>query len=237
MIVEDAVDLVRPLAAEREIDVETPTPGQRHLECRPTASGSSRCCSTCCPTRSSTTGHGGTVRGRLRARPPTGRVRDRRPTPARHPADKWPACSRRSTAWAPSSTEVEGTGLGLALTQAAGGGDGRHASTCEQRGGGQHLHRRAAAESRAEPSASEAPAARRRPGPAPDGDEATILYVEDNLSNLRLVEQILARRPGLRLIPAMQGALGLELARQHRPDLILLDLHLPDLQGARCSPG
>ena len=58
-----------------------------------------------------------------------------------------------------------------------------------------------------------------------------MLYIEDNPSNLRLVEQVIAERPGVRLITAMQGRLGLELARQHRPDLILLDLHLPDLPG------
>jgi CheY-like chemotaxis protein len=59
----------------------------------------------------------------------------------------------------------------------------------------------------------------------------TVLYVEDNLSNSRLVERILARRPEVRLISAMQGSLGLDLARQHHPDLVLLDLHLPDMQG------
>ena len=59
----------------------------------------------------------------------------------------------------------------------------------------------------------------------------TLLYIEDNLSNLRLVERILARRPEVTLLSAMQGGAGLELARQHRPDLILLDLHLPDIQG------
>jgi CheY-like chemotaxis protein len=56
--------------------------------------------------------------------------------------------------------------------------------------------------------------------------------VEDNLSNLTLIEQLLEQRPAIRLISAMQGGLGLELARHHRPDLILLDLHLPDMHGA-----
>ena len=71
----------------------------------------------------------------------------------------------------------------------------------------------------------------------------TVLYIEDNLSNLRLVERILARRPEVTLISAMQGSIGLELARQHRPDFILLDLHLPDIQGdevlrqLRADPG
>jgi PleD family two-component response regulator len=58
-----------------------------------------------------------------------------------------------------------------------------------------------------------------------------VLYVEDNLSNLRLVESILTRHPHLKLLAAMQGTLGLELARLQKPDLILLDLHLPDIGG------
>jgi len=58
-----------------------------------------------------------------------------------------------------------------------------------------------------------------------------ILYIEDNLSNLTLVEEMLAEQPHLQLITAMQGGLGLDLARRHLPDLILLDLHLPDLPG------
>lgn len=59
----------------------------------------------------------------------------------------------------------------------------------------------------------------------------TVLYIEDNLSNLQLVERVLSRRPGVRLISAMRPQLGLELAAEHDPDLILLDLHLPDMPG------
>jgi len=59
----------------------------------------------------------------------------------------------------------------------------------------------------------------------------TVLYIEDNLSNLQLMEQILEHCPGVKLLSAMQGQLGLELARVHMPDWILLDLHLPDLEG------
>jgi PAS domain S-box-containing protein len=58
-----------------------------------------------------------------------------------------------------------------------------------------------------------------------------ILYIEDNLSNLTLVEEMLAEHPHIELLTAMQGGLGLDLARQHLPDLILLDLHLPDMRG------
>ena len=67
--------------------------------------------------------------------------------------------------------------------------------------------------------------------PSSSDQSGTVLYIEDNLSNLRLVERTIALRPGVKLIPAMQGRLGLALAQQHRPDLILLDLHLPDISG------
>jgi signal transduction histidine kinase/CheY-like chemotaxis protein len=59
----------------------------------------------------------------------------------------------------------------------------------------------------------------------------TVLYVEDDLSNLALVEHILLRRPGIRLIHAAQGHLGVELAQAHNPDLVLLDIRLPDISG------
>ena len=58
-----------------------------------------------------------------------------------------------------------------------------------------------------------------------------VLYVEDNLANLNLVQRIVEYRPSITLLSAMQGSLGLELAREHHPDLILLDLHLPDIPG------
>jgi CheY-like chemotaxis protein len=63
------------------------------------------------------------------------------------------------------------------------------------------------------------------------GNVATILYVEDNLSNIRLVERILEHRQGIRLVSCMQGRLALDIAREHKPDAILLDLHLPDMTG------
>lgn len=59
----------------------------------------------------------------------------------------------------------------------------------------------------------------------------TVLYIEDNFSNLKLIEGIVAEQPGVELMTAMQGKLGLDLARRHLPDLILLDLHLPDMPG------
>jgi CheY-like chemotaxis protein len=59
----------------------------------------------------------------------------------------------------------------------------------------------------------------------------TVLYIEDNPSNLKLMEEIFSMRAELTLITATQGQLGLDLAREHLPNLVLLDLHLPDLPG------
>ena len=58
-----------------------------------------------------------------------------------------------------------------------------------------------------------------------------LLYIEDNLSNRTLVQWILDRDTDIDLIPAAGGKVGLELAREHRPAVIVLDLHLPDMRG------
>ncbi|MDH3975754.1 MAG: response regulator [Deltaproteobacteria bacterium] len=62
-------------------------------------------------------------------------------------------------------------------------------------------------------------------------EKFTLLYVEDNISNLKLVTQILARRSDVLMITAQTAKLGLELAYAHRPHVILLDIMLPDMDG------
>jgi CheY-like chemotaxis protein len=127
-------------------------------------------------------------------------------------------------------TTVEGTGLGLALSKSLVEAMGGCLTVDTMRGEGTTFG--------LELSSVAAPAAL---AGGPDEEELQpaadtprkVLYIEDNLSNLTLIERLLARRPGLKLISAMTGNLGLDLARQHAGDLdlILLDLHLPDLQG------
>ncbi|MCL4481416.1 MAG: ATP-binding protein, partial [Bacteroidetes bacterium] len=61
----------------------------------------------------------------------------------------------------------------------------------------------------------------------------TLLYIEDNVSNIQLVEQILeVHRPGIRLITETYGRNAVKLATDYKPDLILLDLDLPDIHGS-----
>jgi CheY-like chemotaxis protein len=77
-----------------------------------------------------------------------------------------------------------------------------------------------------------APATPRATTPdTPTAPQRTVLYIEDQDLNLRLVERILQPRPEYRLLTAMQGGIGLDLAREHQPDLIRLDLNLPDMSG------
>lgn len=62
-------------------------------------------------------------------------------------------------------------------------------------------------------------------------EPVTLLYIEDNIANFRLVEVVLSNRPHIELIAAMEGELGIDLALRQKPDMILLDLHLPGLMG------
>jgi signal transduction histidine kinase/CheY-like chemotaxis protein len=59
----------------------------------------------------------------------------------------------------------------------------------------------------------------------------SLLYVEDNPANLLLVEQIIEGYPNLRMLSARDGLLGVEMARKHRPNVILMDINLPGIDG------
>jgi CheY-like chemotaxis protein len=67
--------------------------------------------------------------------------------------------------------------------------------------------------------------------PASAGGRLSVLYIEDNPANVEVVSRFLKSRPGTQLRFESSGQAGLQAARRDRPDLILLDLHLEDLQG------
>jgi PAS domain S-box-containing protein len=86
----------------------------------------------------------------------------------------------------------------------------------------------------AAPYPAAATAKREAPGPSNAQSGAplrTLLYVEDNPANLMLVEDLVARRPDLRVLSARDGSSGIEIARASQPDLILMDINLPGISG------
>lgn len=125
----------------------------------------------------------------------------------------------------------EGTGIGLAISERLVRMMGGRMGVSSQVGQGSCFWLELAPARLVDP-----PPARQAPplaSLAAPGVAKRVLYVEDNPANLKLVEQIVARHPNVELLSAPTGRLGLELARAHRPDLLLLDIHLPDLDGYR----
>lgn len=66
-----------------------------------------------------------------------------------------------------------------------------------------------------------------------DPELHTLLYVEDNPANMKLVEQLIARRPDMRLLCATDATIGIQMAREHKPEVILMDINLPGISGIR----
>ena len=130
-------------------------------------------------------------------------------------------------------TAVEGTGIGLplarALTTAMGGQ--LTASSVLGRGSAFTVSLPRAPDLVLDPAPGPAPASRPAGPHAHAGAGISILYIEDNPANVEVVSRFLKGRPNTRLRSEASGRAGIEYAVRDRPDLILLDLHLPDLHG------
>jgi PAS domain S-box-containing protein len=130
------------------------------------------------------------------------------------------------------TTGVEGTGLGLTLSRGLTEAMGGTLSVESEVGVGTTFAVELVSATEADGGITDALAV---PVPAADGamvDPCTILYVEDNPANFRLVERIFEAYPAVNLVGATDGRTGIELATEAPPDLVLLDLHLPDIHGA-----
>lgn len=136
------------------------------------------------------------------------------------------------TRLAAGAARTEGTGLGLSLSRAlieAMGGSIGYTPRADGREGACFWF---ALPLTAPVALPDLLPARTAPPSRPAARPLTMLVVEDNLANAQLIEAVAARHwPEARILHAMQARLGLDLARRHRPDLVLLDLHLPDRDG------
>ena len=129
-------------------------------------------------------------------------------------------------------TAVEGTGIGLALTRAL--VELMAGSITAESDPGKGSCFTVLLPRSAQPTAPQLGPSTGDTGSEPDPTarrSSLLLYIEDNEPNVDVVEHIIRLRPDWRLIHAGLGQLGIDLARAHHPDLVLLDLHLPDLPG------
>ncbi|HTA45232.1 MAG TPA: response regulator [Bryobacteraceae bacterium] len=128
---------------------------------------------------------------------------------------------------------VAGTGLGLALSKRMIDAMGGVLGAASTPGVGSKFHIELNLAEQCAESAAEDRRIMLTPPPGCNASlEGTVLYIEDNASNVRLIAEIMSRYAGVRLLQATRGDTGLELARAHTPDWILLDLHLADITGA-----
>ncbi|MCU0965505.1 MAG: PAS domain-containing protein [Burkholderiaceae bacterium] len=128
---------------------------------------------------------------------------------------------------------IEGTGIGLAIVKAL---VERMGGTVQARSAPDHgsvfevqlPDGSALGRSDASPALQDAAVL---PSTRPAGQPGRLLYIEDNPVNLLIVQELLAQRPDLQLYTAIDGLSGVSLALSHRPDLILVDMQLPDIDG------
>ncbi len=227
---EEAVDLIQPLAAERSVNLFTPSANETDFFILADHQRLKQVLLNLLTNGVKYTPAGGAVM--ISCREVGGRVRLAiRDTGVGIAADKLERVFTPFDRLGAERSGIEGTGLGLALSkrlvQAMRGVIG--VESMEGQGSNFWLELiRKESPLDAIPAESSAIACK---GREKAEKQRSVLYIEDNLSNLTLVEQLLHKDAGFRLLTAMQGRIGLDLARQHSPDLILLDLHLPDMPG------
>jgi len=231
-VVTETADLIGPLAAERQISIQPPSREACSWTVHADRQRLEQVLLNLASNAVKYNHHGGSIRLACHATS-QGRVgiivADTGPG---IPADKLERLFLPFDRLGAEQTDVQGTGLGLALSkglvEAMGGSLTAHSV---QGQGTTFTLELPVAEDLLERHDHDPPTP---PSPRQDPSghrEHTVLYVDDNPSNLQLVERILGHRGGVRLLATSRGAIVGDLVRQHRPDLVLLDLHLPGIDG------
>jgi signal transduction histidine kinase len=237
-LLREAVDLVRPLAVERNIDLLSGPTGGCHVY----AFADRQRIKQILLNLLSNAIKYNRMRGSVRlscdeARPGTVRINVIDTGPG-IPDDRLAGVFTPFDRLGAESTGIEGSGIGLALSRRLAEAMGGRLDVATEVGRGSTFW--------VELPLVEGPVERwerlgGQPARASDNGDGTetgpirvrsrVLHIEDNLANVKLVERILGDREDIEVIAAMHGRLGLELAHELRPALVLLDLHLPDVSG------
>jgi signal transduction histidine kinase len=231
-VVREAIELVGPLASQRQIDLKAELDGGRDLWIAADQQRLKQVLLNLLANAVKYNREGGSVSVRMKKLGGRARilVTD---TGMGIPQDQLPRLFTPFERLGAEASGVEGTGLGLVLalrlTEAMSGSLGVESQPWI----GSTFH--------VELPLADAPAhVAREPLPPRttatvhghgSGDSHRVLYIEDDAANARLMTQLFSDEPRLELMTTMHGKLGIELARQHQPDLVLLDIHLPDLDG------
>jgi signal transduction histidine kinase/ActR/RegA family two-component response regulator len=232
-IVREAIELVGPLAAQRGIELDAPVESAESVWLSADHQRLKQVLLNLLANAVKYNRDGGSVSVRIKQVGVRGRilVTD---TGQGIPQDQLPRLFVPFERLGAESTGVEGTGLGLVLAlRLAEAMDGTLGVESQPWIGSTFHIELPVAEAPAAVAAEDLPSRPVPAGPVPVGDSGArrVLYIEDDAANAHLMTQLFAEEPRLDLMTTMYGKLGLELARQHRPDLILLDAHLPDLEG------
>jgi PAS domain S-box-containing protein len=123
---------------------------------------------------------------------------------------------------------LEGTGIGLVISQRLAELMGGTLTVDSVAGQGSSFTVKLPRANALEPLAAEGDT---QPQPPSSYHQRVVHYIEDNETNVEVMRGILARRPQVRLEVSITGLDGLAAIRTHHPDLILLDMHLPDISG------